>query len=49
MFSSSLAKEQESLGLSEYEKEVLNTRLASLENNPDTFMSWNEIRSRISV
>ena len=43
----SIATEQDSVGLSEREKEVLDTRLASLENNPDNLMSWDEIRSKI--
>lgn len=45
----SIAKEQDNLGLSEYEKEVLDSRLASLENNPDTLMSWDEIKNKIRV
>ena len=43
----SIAKEQDKVGLSEYEKEILNSRLASLENNPETLMSWNEIKNKI--
>ncbi len=43
----SIATEQDSVGLSEREKEVLDTRLASLESNPDNLMSWDEIRSKI--
>jgi len=43
----SIAKEQESVGLSEYEKEVLDTRLASLDENPNTLMSWDEIKTKI--
>ena len=43
----SIAQEQESVGLSEYEREVLDARLASLESNPDTLMSWDEIRNKI--
>lgn len=43
----SIANEQENVGLSEYEKEVLDTRLASLENNSDNLMSWDEIKNKI--
>ncbi len=43
----SIAKEQESVSLSEYEKNVLDARLASLENNPDTLTTWDEIKNRI--
>jgi len=43
----SIAKEQDNLGLSEYEKSVLDERLASLENNPDTLMSWDEMKDKI--
>jgi len=43
----SIAKEQKSVGLSEYEKDVLDTRLASLEENPNTLMSWDEIKTKI--
>ena len=43
----SIAKEQENVGLSEYEKEVLDTRLTSLDNNTDNLMSWNEIKNKI--
>ena len=43
----SIAKEQEHLGLSEYEKEILDTRLASLDENPNNLMSWDEIKSKL--
>jgi putative addiction module component (TIGR02574 family) len=43
----SIAKDQENLGLSEYEKGILNTRLTSLDNNTDNLMSWNEIKNKI--
>ena len=43
----SIAKEQDSVGLSEYEKEVLDQRLTSLEENPNSLMSWDEIKSKI--
>ncbi len=43
----SIAKEQDNVGLSEYEKSVLDERLASLENNPDTLMSWDEMKDKI--
>ena len=43
----SIAKEQDSIGLSEYEKEVLNARLESFENNPDNLLSWDEIKTKL--
>ena len=43
----SIAKEQENLSLSDYEKELLDTRLASLEENPNNLMSWDEIKSKL--
>jgi putative addiction module component (TIGR02574 family) len=43
----SIAKEQDSVGLLEYEKEVLNTRLESFENNPDNLISWDEIKTKL--
>ncbi len=43
----SIAKEQDNVGLSEYEKSVLDERLASLENNPDMLMSWDEMKDKI--
>ena len=43
----SIAREQENVGLSEYEKEVLDARLTSLNENPNTLMSWNEIKTKI--
>ena len=43
----SIAKEQEHVSLSEYEKEILDARLASLENDTDTLMSWDELKSKI--
>ncbi len=43
----SIAKEQAHLGLSEYEKEVLDIRLASLEESPDDLISWDEIKNRL--
>ncbi len=45
----SIAKEQENLSLSDYEKELLDTRLASLEENPNNLMSWDEIKSKLRV
>jgi len=47
----SIAKEQEQehVGLSEYEKEILDARLASLANGTDTLMSWDELKSKIRV
>ena len=43
----SIANEQDSLGLSEYEKEILDARLASLKKNPDNLISWDEIKNKI--
>lgn len=43
----SIAKEQDSIGLSEYEKEVLDERLALFESNPDDVMSWDKMKSKI--
>ena len=43
----SIAKEQESVVLSEYEKEVLDARLASLDENPNDLLSWDEIKSKL--
>ncbi len=43
----SIAKDQDSVGLSEHEKEILNIRLISLENNPDALMSWDKMKSKI--
>jgi len=43
----SIAKEQEHISLSAYEKEILDVRLASLENGTDTLMSWDELKSKI--
>jgi len=43
----SIAKEQDHLNLSEYEKQVLDERLASLAEEPDKIISWNEIKSKL--
>ncbi len=43
----SIAKEQDSVGLSEYEKEILDIRLTSLEDNPNDLMSWDEIKNKL--
>ena len=43
----SIAREQENVGVSEYEKEILDTRLALLEENSNTLMSWDEIKSKL--
>ena len=43
----SIAKDQDNVGLSEYEKEILDTRLILLANNTDNLMSWNEIKNKI--
>lgn len=43
----SIAKEQDNVGLSEYEKNVLDKRLSSLENNFDALISWDEMKDKI--
>ena len=43
----SIAKDQDNVGLSEYEKEILDIRLTSLEHNTDNLMSWDEIKNKI--
>ena len=43
----SIAEEQENLALSEYEKKILDKRLASLKENPKKLISWSEIKSKI--
>ena len=43
----SIAKEQENVRLSEYEKEVLDARLTSFNENPNNLMSWDEIKSKL--
>ena len=45
----SITKEQEHFEVSEDEKEVLDTRLALLEENPNNLMSWDEIKSKLSA
>ena len=43
----SIAKEQDSLTLSDYEKKILDERLASLQNDPTNLVSWSEIKNRV--
>ena len=43
----SIAKEQDSVGLSEYEKSILDERLAALKSNSDNLMSWDEMKAKI--
>jgi len=43
----SIAKEQENIGLSAYEKSILDERLNSLESNSDDLMSWDEMKAKI--
>ena len=43
----SIAQEQDSLVLSDYEKQVLDARLASLDENPDILLSWDDIKTKI--
>jgi putative addiction module component (TIGR02574 family) len=45
----SIANEQENVGLTAHEKEVLDLRLASLEKDTDTLLSWDEIKHKIRV
>ena len=43
----SIAKEQDSVTLSEYEKKVLDERLKSHEKNPSDLISWDDIKSKL--
>jgi putative addiction module component (TIGR02574 family) len=43
----SIAKEQENIGLSAYEKSILDARLISLEGDSDNLMSWDEMKAKI--
>lgn len=43
----SIAKDQDNVGLSVYEKEVLDARLASLESDSNAHMSWDDIKDKI--
>jgi len=43
----SIAKDQESIGLSEYEKDILDARLDALEKNPEDLLSWDQVKSQI--
>jgi len=43
----SIAKEQESVELSGYEKSILDARLSSLESNSDDLISWDEMKAKI--
>ncbi|HIP61133.1 MAG TPA: hypothetical protein EYG98_01095 [Sulfurovum sp.] len=43
----SIANEQDSVGLSEYEKSILDERLLSLESNAENLISWDEMKSKI--
>jgi putative addiction module component (TIGR02574 family) len=43
----SIAKEQDSLVLSDYEKKILDERLISLTKTPHNLLSWEEIKSRV--
>jgi len=45
----SIANEQENVGLTAHEKEVLDHRLASLEKDTDTLLLWDEIKHKIRV
>jgi len=42
----SIAKDQESIGLSEYEKDILDARLDALEKNPEDLLSWDQVKSQ---
>ena len=43
----SIAKEQDSLVLSVYEKKILDKRLASLKSDPTNLISWSDIKNRV--
>jgi len=43
----SIAQEQDSLGLTDYEKRVIDERLLSLQKNPNNLLSWDEIKNRV--
>ena len=43
----SIAQEQDSLGLTNYEKKVIDERLTSLKKNPNNLLSWDEIKNRV--
>ena len=43
----SLAREEVDIPLSEYEKDILDARLASLEADPNNLISWDDIKKRI--
>ena len=43
----SIAKDQESIGLSEYERDILDARLDALEKNPEDLLSWDQIKSQV--
>jgi len=43
----SIAQEQDSLGLTDYEKRVIDERLLSLKKNPNNLLSWDEIKNRV--
>ena len=43
----SIAKEQDHLVLSDYEKEILDARLVSLEEKPNNLISWDELKSKL--
>ena len=43
----SIAKEQDNVALTEYEKQVLDERLVSLDANSDTLLPWDEMKNKI--
>lgn len=43
----SIAQEQNSLKLSDYEKKILDERLASLYQEPDSLVSWEVLKKRV--
>jgi putative addiction module component (TIGR02574 family) len=45
----SIVQEEEHLGLSDYEKKVLDERLRLLKDTPNMCLSWNEIKKRVRV
>ena len=43
----SIAHEQDSLGLTDYEKRLIDERLLSLQKNPNNLLSWDEVKNRV--
>ncbi|HFU76575.1 MAG TPA: hypothetical protein ENK66_10060 [Arcobacter sp.] len=43
----SIAQDQDNLGLTDYEKKVIDERLTLLKKNPNNLLSWDEIKNRV--